>query len=515
MPLGFFSTLAAGIGLALFEGSKSRQSSIKAIEYNLRQLHNEHQYEKKYAGVFRPEENYDAYELSRKSLKELYEMYRELRKGELPPFVNIIESQGGEVNWDYKPKDSSELDEGKYCCILGILDAKGIPGNGMPSKYCRFCSRRGEKCRWAFNFSGKKMYLNPEVLGDRNNNERFSGSVSKLAKSRYGNPSSDLLYETQSAQALENRYLQVAQAHKEHGPLPINVLPIKKNTNNSLAKISIDDNIIKHCSVCGIAYFQDERWENPSCDPCFFCPDIGERCTQPYNQQLLLGVSDIYKSRGTDFDERDSPFGLNQVYKEKHKGESCPAVQIMEEKTGTADWYLREQQGRNNQINVIKYCCTCSYPEFQGHRDKLSKYQSYCTLCDKHGQICQWEANRRHRQRLQFLEGYHISLKKSKVLNQLCSQHDDLENLCKKEGLVTPIPTRDFTAYGKDVKADFEVTNYCCICYLLHKRKEPWEGILQTPCTFCPEHGRRCERYINRQLIERTYGPAAINYYRP
>lgn len=117
---------------------------------------------------------------------------------------------------------------------------------------------------------------------------------------------------------------------------------------------------------------------------------------------------------------------------------------------------------------------------------------------------------------MQFFEGYEKARKKLQKLS--CWSFlstGDLENLCREEGLLAPIPTRNFIAYGKDVGANYQITDYCCICYLLHKRKEPWEGIFQTPCTFCPERGRRCERYINRQLIERTYGAAAVNYFKP
>lgn len=185
-------------------------------------------------------------------------------------------------------------------------------------------------------------------------NEDKNCPKSKPLNSRYNSPSSDLLYETQSAQELENRYRQEVRYHRGNCSPLTEELPARKNMNSSLAKLTVSDDVIKHCSICGITYLKNQPWENPSCYPCSFCLDKSKKCTQPYNQQLLLGFPGANKSSAKHLEEYHSNFELNQRYKEQHKGESCPAVQIMEEETGEIDWYLRERQGEHQQINIIK-----------------------------------------------------------------------------------------------------------------------------------------------------------------
>lgn len=87
----------------------------------------------------------------------------------------------------------------------------------------------------------------------------------------------------------------------------------------------------------------------------------------------------------------------------------------------------------------------------------------------------------------------------------------ELEDLCHKEGLSTPLPVRDFSSHCVTAQDD-DIIKHCSICYLLHKEKMPWKGALCEPCTFCPERLRRCERHVNRQLLKKTYGSDDVGY---
>ena len=129
MPLGFFSTLAAWIGIGVVEHSQRTRADRVARENPFFIMYCE---------------NKEASKLREIDLKKLREIYL-AECEEMAPIDKVIIEEYGE--FDFYPREETR----QYMCyIYGILQKRGIPGKGIHVFRCERCKGK-QRCLWHYN----------------------------------------------------------------------------------------------------------------------------------------------------------------------------------------------------------------------------------------------------------------------------------------------------------------------------------------------------------------------------
>lgn len=132
MPLGFFSTLAAWIGIGIVEQKQKTRDERVARENPI----------------------YVAYQGNETASKILSDNWWNVKNllsqyikeyDEDPPIVQIMKQECGEVQWGY----FYALED---CLMYGLLNKRNIPAKNMRTPFrCTFCENRGQECIWSYN----------------------------------------------------------------------------------------------------------------------------------------------------------------------------------------------------------------------------------------------------------------------------------------------------------------------------------------------------------------------------
>ena len=149
MPLGFFSTLAAWIGIGVVEHSQRAMADRIAKENPL---------PSKFMEGSWPYDHWEADVLSYKSPVELREIFKTELEDD-PPAIKVMLKKLGEIDWEcYKGYPLDNVIQ--HCCICGISQKRKYDWKNPPRSRCNFCDQYGIRCKWENNRKLKKQKSN-------------------------------------------------------------------------------------------------------------------------------------------------------------------------------------------------------------------------------------------------------------------------------------------------------------------------------------------------------------------
>ena len=139
MPIGFFTTLAAWIGVGVIEAAQRAKADKIARENPL-------PYIPKGLGSY---DHWDANVLSHSSPAELREIFNSEVGGD-PPAIKLMLKEQGFIDWEcYKRYPLQNVI--RHCCICGISEKRKYEWRFPEYPRCNYCDQRGISCTWQNN----------------------------------------------------------------------------------------------------------------------------------------------------------------------------------------------------------------------------------------------------------------------------------------------------------------------------------------------------------------------------